>query len=214
MSEVLITTAVFALLFAPLALLMGALWLKSGRAAANTEATVPERGPRQQPTGPWYKALPRYFPSYYSHAALTVVVALCLAQVAFRMVAAGLRPSWLYALPLAPASLVVGHAGAYVLDFVRARTSSPRPGDVAQPVAYYTPDMPPASYQPTFRTLSSLISFTPFVLVVLGLLLAVQIVMDPSPNWPVIFRISYLAGLLGFWLGCLEIRQGLRATRS
>lgn len=208
------------LVLTPLFLLFGlfvlVLLLRSRRNAAHPPTPEPERGPWRPrlSTGPWHTQLASYFPPYYGRPQMIVVAVLSVAVVAFQMASINAAPSWLYLPPYALASLAVGHAWAFVLDFVRSRMTRASPDDEAQPVAYYTPDMAPASYQPTFRTLSSLIRLVPLAIAALGILFALQLAVDLAPTWPKLNHAADLVGGIGFWLGCREIQRGVTATRS
>jgi len=202
------------LLFALFALV---LVLRSRHNAAHPPAPEAERGPwpPRLSTGPWYAQLASYFPPYYSRPAMIGVALLFGAEFAFQSLGPGAAPApWPYLAPFCLASWASGHAWAFVLDYLRHRMNRRSPGDVAQPVPYYMPDMAPASYQPTFRTLSSLIRYTPVAIGVVAIDIAVHFAVRAGLSWGRIFAIADLIGLVGFWIGCREIQRGVRAGRS
>ena len=210
-----------ALFMAPLILLFAvfafALVLRTRYNAAHPPAPERPRGPwcPRLSTGPWFAQLASYFPPYYSRPAIVGVAVLFVVEYAFHALAPrGAAASWPYLIPLCLGSWASGHAWAFVLDYLRNRASRRSPEDVAQPVAYYTPDMAPASYQPTFRTLASLIRYTPVAIVVVAIDIAVHVAVQPGFTWGRVFAIADLIGLIGFWMGCREIQRGIgtRAT--
>lgn len=202
------------LLFAVFAL---ALVLRSRYNAAHPAAPEPERGPwpPRLSTGPWFAQLASYFPPYYSRPAIIGVAVLFMAEYAFQaMMPSGTPASWPYLAPFVLASWACGHAWAFVLDYLRHRMNRRSPGDVAEPVPYYTPDMAPASYQPTFRTLSSLIRYTPVAIAVVAIYIAAHFAARPGLTWGRIFAIADLIAMVGFWMGCREIQRGVRVDHS
>lgn len=201
------------LLFALFAL---ALVLRGRHNAAHPRPD-PERGPwpPRLSTGPWHAQLASYFPPYYNRPAMIGVAVLFVAALLFQgLTPAGVPAPWPYLAPFGLAGWACGHAWAFILDYLRNRMSRPEPGDVARPVPYYTADMAPASYQPTFRTLSSLIRYTPIAIGLVAIYIAVHFAARPGLTWGRVFAIADLIGMVGFWMGCREIQRGVSLDRS
>ena len=212
--DLLAALAVMSLLVAVFGLLMLALVLRSRHNTARPDVPLPDPGPRGVTTGPWHRQIASFFPSYYTPWAGVASVLLILAAVVVRASSAGRPPSWQYALMFLPVSFILGHMGAFVVDFARAKMGGPKPDDVAKPVDYYTADMQPASYQPSFRTLSSLIKCAPWLMATLVGLMVVEALTRQVTIVDLILQSGRLAGVGGFWLGCVEIQRGVTVRRS
>ena len=153
-----------------------------------------------------------YFPPYYRGLAWAVLAAGALGLVALQFFRDA-KPSWTMFAVAVPIYLVTSHAIAFVVNFLRARLSRTSPGDIAQPVAYYTPGMPPAAYQPTFLRQSTLVKLGILVVIVSTAAAVLQLAPTHfSPSWPAINLLLRAVDGAGFALGCWEIDQAIKAA--
>jgi hypothetical protein len=155
-----------------------------------------------------------YFPPYYRRTGLWFGLVAGVVVYLASFLRHQLTPSWL-ALGLGGAVyFILGHAWAFVLNFIRARLSRIKPGDVAQPVPYYTPGMPAASYQPTFLPPSTLVKFGLFLMVVAAASAAAELNRSHfAPTWQALDDLLGMAAESGFILGCWEIDRAIKADR-
>jgi hypothetical protein len=155
-----------------------------------------------------------YFPPYYRGIAWAVLAASAIGIVTLQFFRDA-EPSWAIFAVALPIYFVTSHAAAFVVNFLRARFSQTSPGDVAKPVAYYTPDMPAAAYQPTFLRQSTLVKLG--ILAVLVSTASAFITLGQThfaPSWRAINLLLRAIVGAGFAFGCWEIDRAIKTEAT
>ncbi len=159
--------------------------------------------------------IPRCFPAYYSRWMWVALAILFVFFLILEFAHTLLALSWILIAPGTIAHFAVGHAFAFIAQYFREKMNRTSPADVAKPVAYYTPDMSPASYQPTFMKLSTLVKLAlfgaGFALVDVG---AQRLASHVGLNWRMLHDVLRAGFALGFALGCYELIRAERRSEG